>query len=162
MSHIVDTILRAIEYICENQNEYTVPLKSGLKKLTTKIPPEKRTLKNLPRDSRGKSRVRFQDWLGLKKTRPSNHSVGQAYDGAWYGWSHRAIRGFRVGDVIKPGDIGNKFQHSSKVEKKYRELLRRGTKEADKYIDSIKFKPYRIKTEKEAFEHAERFAKNVS
>ena len=23
----------------------------------------------------------------------------------WYGWSHRAIAGFKVGDVVKPGDV---------------------------------------------------------
>jgi len=23
----------------------------------------------------------------------------------WYGWSHRAIAGFTVGDVVKPGDV---------------------------------------------------------
>lgn len=25
-------------------------------------------------------------------------------DGKWYGWSHRAIYGFKVGDVVKKGD----------------------------------------------------------
>ena len=25
-------------------------------------------------------------------------------DGKWYGWSHRAIYGFKVGDVVKEGD----------------------------------------------------------
>ena len=28
-------------------------------------------------------------------------------DGKWYGWSHRAIYGFKVGDVVKKGDCTN-------------------------------------------------------
>jgi len=27
-------------------------------------------------------------------------------DGKWYGWSHRAIYGFKVGSVVKKGDCG--------------------------------------------------------
>ena len=26
-------------------------------------------------------------------------------DQKWYGWSHRAIYGFKVGDKVKPGDV---------------------------------------------------------
>jgi hypothetical protein len=28
-------------------------------------------------------------------------------DGKWYGWSHRAIHGFKVGDELKPGNCTN-------------------------------------------------------
>ena len=28
-------------------------------------------------------------------------------DGKWYGWSHRAICGFKIGDVVKKGDCTN-------------------------------------------------------
>ena len=32
-------------------------------------------------------------------------SIGKSdIDGKWYGWSHRAINGFAVGDVVKEGD----------------------------------------------------------
>ena len=32
-------------------------------------------------------------------------SIGYSLkDGKWYGWSHRAIYGFEVGDVVKEGD----------------------------------------------------------
>jgi len=40
---------------------------------------------------------------------PSNNvcSIGySAKDGKWYGWSHRAIYGFKVGSKIKKGDCG--------------------------------------------------------
>lgn len=33
-------------------------------------------------------------------------SIGKSYkDGKWYGWSHRAIHGFQVGDNVKEGDL---------------------------------------------------------
>lgn len=38
---------------------------------------------------------------------PDRHvcSIGKSIiDGKWYGWSHRAIFGFEVGDVVKEGD----------------------------------------------------------
>ena len=32
-------------------------------------------------------------------------SIGRSVkDGKWYGWSHRAICGFKIGDVVKEGD----------------------------------------------------------
>lgn len=38
-------------------------------------------------------------------------SIGySAKSGKWYGWSHRAIYGFRPGDVVKPGDC-----HAEKI-----------------------------------------------
>lgn len=157
--------IQTLNFITEEKELYTILSKNGKRPIKTHIPPEERTLKNLPRDSKGKPKVRFQDWLGLKKTRPSSHSVGQAYDGTWYGWSHRAIRGFKVGDVIKPDYIGNKYEYSEKARKEYRRLLK--TKSIDKADKIIKekygrFEPYKIKSEKEAFEHAERFAKDVA
>lgn len=33
-------------------------------------------------------------------------SIGKSYiDGKWYGWSHRAIHGFQIGDVANEGDL---------------------------------------------------------
>ncbi|MBK9580235.1 MAG: hypothetical protein IPO40_24485 [Fibrobacteres bacterium] len=33
-------------------------------------------------------------------------SIGKSYiDGKWYGWSHRAMYGFQIGDIAKEGDI---------------------------------------------------------
>jgi len=32
-------------------------------------------------------------------------SIGKSYkDGKWYGWSHRAMYGFQIGDRVKEGD----------------------------------------------------------
>ena len=136
MSKIINLIKETIN-LTKNINEkgpYKVKSVTGKSYIYTNIPPEKRTLKNLPRNSKKKPKVRFQDWLLLKNTSKSRYSVGQAADGAWYGWSHRAINGFRVGDTITPDKIGTKNKKKS----------------------------YVIKTEKEAFEHAERFSKEVS
>jgi len=162
--------------------EYLIPRKDKVKKqitnlvtgrlknkkittfLKTTIVPEDRTLKNLPRDSNKKAKVRFQDWLRLKNTSVSEHSVGQGANDKWYGWSHRAIRGFAVGDIIKPGHIGNKFEYGKEVDNKYSQLEKsKGLEAADDYINSLKkFTPYKIKTDAEALEHAIRFARDVS
>lgn len=47
--------------------------------------------------------------LGIvpEKAKASNNvcSIGKSItDGKWYGWSHRAICGFKIGDVVKDGD----------------------------------------------------------
>jgi len=125
--------------------------KKNIKKtvyLKTTVKPEDRTLKNLPKDSKNKSKVRFQDWLMFKNTSRSKYSVGQAANGCWYGYSHRAIGEFCIGKEIKSTNIiGNKYTYDLKGNEK---------------TDKTEFKPYKIKTDDEAFEHAERFAKNVS
>lgn len=81
------------------------------KYLVTDIPPEERTFKNLPRYSTKKPKTRFQDWLEIDtKKRQPDHCVtswGWAPNGQCYGWSHRAVSGFKVGDTVKPGDIAN-------------------------------------------------------
>lgn len=99
----------------------------------TTIPPEERTFKNKP------DNVRFQDWLGIKGQKTSPHhsvnSFGKSeYDGKWYGWSHRAVTGFKVGDTVNPDTCGN---------------IRPGKK-------------WIIKTEEQAKEQAKAFADVVS
>ena len=44
--------------------------------------------------------------LPQKRTENSNVcSIGYSQkDGKWYGWSHRAIYGFKIGDIVKKGD----------------------------------------------------------
>lgn len=45
-----------------------------------------------------------------QKSRPENKvcSIGKSIkDGKWYGWSHRAIFGFQIGDKVKKGDCTN-------------------------------------------------------
>lgn len=141
----------------------------------TDIPPEERTLKNLPRyagpkKGRGDAKVRFQDWLQLSRPTISPnanvHSVGQGANGKWYGWSHRAIHGFYIGEKIKSADvIGNKYTYGEEIQKKYWEIEKKdGLDAANDWDKKLKetFKPYTIKSDEEAKEHAIRFAKDVS
>ena len=62
-------------------------------------------------------------------------------DGKWYGWSHRAINGFEIGDTVKRGDIAytsddvheliedyarffsNVSSDIEKIESRYKELV---------------------------------------
>jgi len=79
----------------------------------TDVPMVKRTLGNLPRYADKKPKVHFKEWMGIKgeKLHPdfSVDSYGKSEaDGKWYGWSHRAIYGFGVGDTVKADTIGNK------------------------------------------------------
>jgi len=121
------------------------------------IPEKDRTTKNLPRYADGKPKVTLNKWLGVKG------QGGKGYDGKFYGWSHRAIYGYGVGDLVKPGDIGNKYQYSKEAEEKHSEIMcKDGYEAADKWMDSIKFEPYTIKTEDEARDHAIRFGRAVS
>lgn len=134
--------------------------------LKTNVPPEERTLKNLPRDSKKKAKVRFQDWLMLKGW-GSQHSTGMAPNGYCYGWSHRAVGTFHVGKEIKSADIiGNKYTYTKEFQKKYWEIEKKHGMDAankwDKEERKRVFKPYTIKTLDEAKEHAERFAKDVA
>lgn len=78
--------------------------------LYTDIPPAKRTFENLPRYSNRRPKVRFQDWLLIdSRKRLPNDDVKtwgwSAADGKCYGWSHRAVHGFKIGDKVKEGDI---------------------------------------------------------
>ncbi len=91
---------------------FTVKRINGNGYIKTNVPMEKRTLNNLPRYSDKKARVHFRDWMGIKgeKTKEHHtvHSIGKAEaDGKWYGWSHRAIAGFGVGDTVKADTCGN-------------------------------------------------------
>ncbi len=125
--------------------------------IKTTVPPEERSFKNLPRYADKKPRVRFQDWLELS----GNPSKG--CDNRYYGYSHRAVASFAVGDVIKKGMIGNKYQYGPAVNKKYGDLYNQGKyDEADAYLESLEFEPYTIKTDQEAMDHARRFMEDVS
>lgn len=121
--------------ICE---EYEVPHMSKKSIIKTNIAPAERTLKNLPKNSKGKPKCHFQKWLGISK----NGEKG--YDNRYYGWSHRAIAGFGVGDKVD----GDSMAHID-----YKGM------NSDK---GIKHNSYTIKTEQEAKDHAIRFMKVVS
>lgn len=118
--------------------------KKNSRYLITTVKPEDRSTKNLPRyapqgsDKRGKPKVRFQDWLVLKKSpikynKYNDVSWGWSPNGKCYGWSHRAMYGFKVGDKIKEDTIGN-----------------------------WKKKEWTIKTEEDAERMAKEFAREVS
>jgi hypothetical protein len=85
--------------------------------IKTDVPLERRSLKNIPRYSDKKPKVHFKDWMGIKGQSLGGdstvHSYGKAEaDGKWYGWSHRAIYGFGVGDTVKAGTIGNDHENA--------------------------------------------------
>lgn len=118
------------KYITESKSgEYEVPHISGNSKLKTDIPPSDRSMKNLPRDSKRNAKVKFQDWLEMN---PCELGLGKGSDGKWYGWSHRAVYGFGIGDKVKKGDC------------------------------AYKGKEYTIKTEKQAKDTAIAFSDSVS
>lgn len=74
----------------------------------TDIPMEKRTFKNLPRYANKKPKVHFKEWMGMKRCPDTKYSVAKAEsDGKYYGWSHRAIAGFGVGDKVTANCCGN-------------------------------------------------------
>ncbi len=93
--------MRFKQYLTENE-EFEVPHKSGKSKIKTNIHPEDRTLKNVPRDGKKKSKCRWQDWIGVKG------NPGKGYDGKYYGYTHRGVHGIGVGDVIEKGHLGYK------------------------------------------------------
>ena len=104
----------------------------------TNIKPKDRSFKNLPRDSKKKPIVRFQDWLGLKQSSDftkKSASGGKADNGKWYGYSHRAVYGFEPGMIVKKGHIA----------------IKPGRK-----------LPYKIKNDEDAKWHAIEFSRQVS
>jgi len=106
----------------------------------TNITPEKRSFENLPRyKGTNKPICRFQDWLCLEIDNDFNKngaSGGKSPNGKWYGYSHRAIYGFKPGDEIKNADSIGK--------------------------DTKRKIPYKIKDDNDAKWHAIRFSREVS
>jgi hypothetical protein len=44
----------------------------------------------------------------IQKALPTNNACSIGYDpeaNKWYGWSHRALCGFTIGDTVKEGDL---------------------------------------------------------
>ena len=108
-----------IQYLTESEKEvYKIPMKDKKKTkklnpktnriktfktnkyLETNIPIEQRTFKNLPRYADKKPKVRFQDWFKID-------SNGWSPNGKCYGYSHRAVHGFKIGDKITSDTGGN-------------------------------------------------------
>jgi hypothetical protein len=104
VDYIISGYYECFSNLLESKAEtYSVKhIEDGKNPIKTDIPPEKRSLKNRPRYSTGKAKVNFRDWLELKNI--ENNSVAKGCDGKWYGWSHRAVYGFGIGDKVKTGD----------------------------------------------------------
>lgn len=86
---------------------YEIPNISGKSMYKTSIPPAKRSFKNLPRNSSNKPQVHWRHWLMVKAEKMGYGK--SAATGEWYGWSHRAVHGFKPGDRIKGDNLGKKI-----------------------------------------------------
>lgn len=58
--------------------------------------------------------ARFRERHGIVGEKADSHhkvhSIGfSEKDKKWYGWSHRAIHGFKVGDTVKEGHMPTKY-----------------------------------------------------
>ena len=89
--------------------------------MVTSVAPEKRTLKNVPKYTDGREKVRANDWLMIKgEKRKEDHTTNtygkSGADGKWYGWSHRAMYGFGIGDTVKPTDAGSDKEYIIKTD----------------------------------------------
>lgn len=124
-------------------------------KYKTDISPNKRNFNNLPKYSNGKSKVKFQDWLLIKSQKRdpkhSAYSFGKSdADGKWYGWSHRAVYGFKAGDKVT-GDSEGKKQTAGKND------------DGTSNWDNITWEPdFTIKDDDHARDVAIQFSDNVS
>lgn len=165
--------MRFNKYLNEEKDEYLIPKinREKYKKINpntnrektfthikyykTNIHPKDRTFKNLPRYANKKPIVRFTDWLLIKgQKRSSSHdtnSFGKSEaDGKWYGWSHRDVHGFGVGDKITGKSAAKKVVYPK---------LPDGSTD----WDNGKYEPdFVIKNDKHAREVAIRFAKSVN
>lgn len=121
--------------------------------MDTDISPEERSTKNIPKYSDGSLKVRITDWLEIERNQSKDGSIlnwGWAKNGKCYGFSHRAIYGFKPGDEVKGDSLGKKVE--------YKELP-----DGDYDWDNGKYEPdFIIKDKRHAEEVAKTFASNVS
>jgi hypothetical protein len=149
-----------------------------MRQLVTKVAPEGRSFKNMPKYSTGKNKVSFQDWLLIKgeKTHPDHSvaSIGKSEaDGKWYGWSHRAVYGFKAGDKVTGDSIGKKVEYPKYTQSDIDAAKSAASKSGEATViiptvgeldfDNGKYEPdFTIKDDAHAREVAIRFAENVS
>jgi hypothetical protein len=149
-----------------------------MRQLVTKVAPEDRSFKNMPKYSTGKNKVSFQDWLLIKgeKTHPDHSvaSIGKSEaDGKWYGWSHRAVYGFKAGDKVTGDSIGKKVEYPKYTQSDIDAAKSAASKSGEATViiptvgeldfDNGKYEPdFTIKDDAHAREVAIRFAENVS
>lgn len=108
--------------------------------LETDIPPQERSFKNMPKYADGSSKVDFKEWLEIESNPLKDGGPpqwGWSKNGKCYGWSHRAVYGFKAGDKVTAKDyIG-------------RDIIKKDP-------------PFTIKNDREAEEMAKAFAEDVS
>jgi hypothetical protein len=109
-----------------NPNTLRTKTYKRVRVMVTSIAPEKRTLKNVPKYTDGHEKVRPNDWLMIKGEKRTDTSNSNTYgksdaDGKWYGWSHRAMYGFGIGDTVKPTDAGSDKEYTIKTDDQARQ-----------------------------------------
>jgi len=137
--------------------------------ISTEVTPEKRGLGNMPKYANGGSKVSFTDWLGIKD---GKKGYGKSANGKWYGWSHRAVYGFKAGDKVTGDSLGKKVTYP-----KFTAAQVKAVKQSYKDDDGVHIIPtigeldfdngkyeddFTIRGEKHAEEVAARFHDNVS
>lgn len=137
--------------------------------LSTEVPPEKRTLKNMPKYANGNSKVNFTEWLGIKNPKDG---YGKAANGKWYGWSHRAVYGFKPGDKVKDDNLGKKVDYPKVTQADVDAIQKQADDSGEVMVipvageidfDNGKYEDdFTIKDEKHAEEVARTFHQNVS
>ena len=143
------------DFVDKKQEGEFVYKTTGGGEFRTTEPLEKRSFKNIPKYANGHSKVRFQDWLHIKseKTHPDKNiaTIGKSEaDGKWYGWSHRAVYGFGVGDKVEGDSLGKKVEYPKLPDGGYD-------------WDNGKYEPdFIISSDEQARQVAIQFAKNVS
>jgi hypothetical protein len=119
----------------------------------TKTEPKDRTYRNCPKYANGRNRVDFKEWLGIEGEKRSKDSqvfsFGKAANGKWYGWSHRAISGFKAGEDVTGDSLGKKVTYPKADD---------GTLDFD---NGSYEKDFTIRDDKHAREVAKTFADNV-
>jgi len=143
----------------------------------TTVAPKERTLKNIPRYADGKAKVNFIQWLGINPVIDGNH--GKGTDGKWYGWSHRAVHGFRPGDRVTGDNLGKKVIYGKYTKAEVEAIKAEKEKEAEAAGEKLKAfylpkvgelnydnatyeKDFVIKDDAHAKQVAKTFADNVS
>ena len=118
--------------------------------MSTDIAPKDRTFENQPKYADGKPQVKYTDWLEIETEPGSNGGYGKAANGSWYGFSHRAIYGFKPGDKVTGDSAGKKVEYPK-------------FSNGEKDWDNGKYEPdFTIKNDSHAREVAICFHDNVS
>lgn len=57
-------------------------------------------------DKLGEKKSEHEKFLKKHGIKPEGYGIGfSESENAWYGWTHRGIYGFKIGDIVKKGDV---------------------------------------------------------